>query len=256
MQWIKNWLIVFCLGVLLAGMGLSAACSAKDLLPTGQPAQPAAPSSSTATQNQNTSGGQDQTPSSNNYASVLNSEGYDQAIEMGRAAVAASPTEANREKLADVYIARAWFYWARRLNPYTLADLTSAIQAAPVYYRAYYERGRFYNDQWQFSLGILDLDKALSMMANYAPAYSERAYSYYKNQKFDQSLADASKAIQLDPTQAGFYYNRSLAYRGLKQNDLAVADLQTVIKLSTDDALTQKAEKDLQALNQSLSSKP
>jgi len=186
-----------------------------------------------------------------NYASVLNSDGYDQAIELGRSALAASPTEAAREKLADVYIARAWFYWERRLNSYALSDLSSAIQAAPVYFKAYYERGRFYNDQWQFSLGILDLNKALSMMANFAPAYSERAYSYYKNQKYDQSLADANKAIELDPTQATFYYNRSLAYRGLQKNDLAVADLQTVIKISNDDILIGKAKADLQTLGQS-----
>ncbi len=179
----------------------------------------------------------------------MNSDSYDQAIASARSALADSPTEAAGEKLADAYIARAWFYWERRLMPYAVKDLFSAVQAAPAYYKAYYELGRFHNDQWQFSLGILDLNKALSLEANFAPAYSERAYSYYKNQKYDQSLADADKAIELDPTQAAFYYNRSLAYRGLKKNDLAVADLQTVIKMSGDDKLTQKAQADLKTLN-------
>jgi tetratricopeptide (TPR) repeat protein len=183
-----------------------------------------------------------------NYASILNSDAYDQAIAAGRSALAASATEDAREKLADAYIARAWFYWERRLMPYAVNDLYSAVQAAPAYYKAYYELGRFHNDQWQFSMGILDLNKALSLMANYAPAYSERAYSYYKNQKYDLSLADANQAIGLDPTQATFYYNRSLAYRGLKKNDLAIADLQMVIKMSTDDKLIGKAKADLQAL--------
>ncbi|MGA2158169.1 MAG: hypothetical protein ABSG90_03005 [Dehalococcoidia bacterium] len=223
----------------------------------GQPASPAgqtAPGSTSSTQTQ----GQD-TPANvktqtdqaavGNYASVLNSDVYDQAVAMGRSALAASATEANREKLADALIARAWFYWERRLNPYAISDLTSAVQTAPAYYKTYYERGRFYDDQWQFPLAFLDLNKTLSMMANFAPAYSERAYSNYKLRKYDESLADADKAIGLDATQAAFYYNRSLAYRGLKENDLAIADLQTVIKMSTDDTLTQKAQADLHTLN-------
>jgi tetratricopeptide (TPR) repeat protein len=245
---LKNTVAITCFAAISMMASLLAACAAAP----GQPAAPAGQAAPNPAQGQNTPGNgetQADQAAANNYASVLNSDAYDQAIAAGRSALAASPTEAVREKLADVYIARAWFYWERRLNPYALSDLSSAVQVAPAYYKVYYELGRFHNDQWQFSLGILDLNKALSLMANFAPAYSERAYSYYKNQKYDQSLADADKAIGLDPTQAAFYYNRSLAYRGLKNNDLAVADLQTVIKISNDDKLTDKAKADLKTLS-------
>jgi tetratricopeptide (TPR) repeat protein len=171
---------------------------------------------------------------------------YDKSIEAGISALAAAPEDDSlREKLADAYIARAWYYKAKRLNPYTLTDLFKAIEIAPKYYRAYYEMGRFHNNQWQFSIGILDLNKALSLKPDFAPAYSERAYSHYKNQKYEAGLADANMAIELDPTDAQFYYNRSLVYRGMGKNDLAVSDLETTLKLSKDTALTDKAGADL-----------
>ena len=252
---LKNTGAILCFVALSIIISLLAACAAapgQSTGPAGQSAPgPAASSPAQGQDNRTSVKTQADQAAANHYASVLNSDAYDQAIAAGRSALAASPTEDAREKLADAYIARAWFYWERRLMPYAVNDLYSAVQAAPAYYKAYYELGRFHNDQWQFSLGILDLNKALSLMDKFAPAYSERAYSYYKNRNYDLSLADANKAIGLDPTQATFYYNRSLAYRGLKENDVAVADLQTVIKISTDDKLTQKAEADLQTLGPS-----
>ncbi len=180
---------------------------------------------------------------------LLQAGDYDKSIEVGISALAAAPEDDNlKEKLADAYIGRAWFYKAKRLNPYALKDLLSAVETAPGYFMAHYELGRFYNNQWQFSIGILDLNKALSLKPDFAAAYSERAYSNYKNQKYETGLADANKAIGLDPTDAQFYYNRSLVYRGMGNNDLAVSDLETTLKLSKNTALTDKAGADLQAL--------
>ena len=181
-----------------------------------------------------------------NTAQMLAAADYDRAIEAGTAALAAAPDDDGlREKLADVYIARAWYYKAKRLNPYTSADLFKAVEIAPNYYRAYYELGRFHNNQWQFSMGLLDLNKALLLKSDFAPAYSERAYSNYKNQKYEAGLADANKAIGLNPSDAQFYYNRSLVYRGMNENGLAVSDLESTIRLSKDQSLADKAGADL-----------
>ena len=208
---------------------------------------------------------------------------YDRAIEAATGALATAPDDDTlKDKLADAYIARAWFYKSKRLNPYTVTDLFKAIEIAPKYYRAHYELGRFHNNQWQFSIGIYDLNIALSLKPDFAPAYSERAYSYYKNQKYEQALADANKAIELDSTNAQFYctrsliyvatgkpgpaledadkavqiapsdafsyYNRSLVYTAAGKPDLATADLETTLKLSQDDLLTTRATADLQKL--------
>jgi len=153
-----------------------------------------------------------------------------------------------REKLADAFIARAWYYKVKRLNPYTLSDLSKAVEVAPKYYRAYYELGRFHNNQWQFSIGLLDINKALSLKPDFAPAYNERGYSNYKNREYEEALADINKAIGLDAADGQFYYMRSLVYRGMGKNDLAAGDLETVLRLSKDNALTDKAGADLQAL--------
>ena len=218
-------------------------------------------------------------------AQILAADDYDRAIETATGELAAAPDDdILKEKLADAYIARAWYYKARRLNPYTSSDLFKAIEIAPKYYRAHYELGRFHNNQWQFSIGIFDLNQALSLNPDFAPAYNERAYSYYKNQKYDAGLADVDKAIELDSTNAQFYctrsliyvatgkpvlaledadravriapsgafsyYNRSIVYTATGQPDLAIADLETTLKLSQDDLLTARATADLQKLKE------
>lgn len=219
-----------------------------------------------------------------NAASALPAaEDYDRVIAEAAAALQDNPEDLMlREHLADAYIARAWYYKIKRLNPYTLNDLGKAVEVAPKYYRAYYELGRFHNNQWQFSVGQLDLDKALSLKPDYAPAYNERAYSYYKNRKYEAGLDDAGRAIELDqtlprsycvrsliyaalgktdlaiqdadqavrlaPDDAASYYNRSLVYTASGETALAVADLETTLHLSQDDLLTTRAGADLRAL--------
>lgn len=214
---------------------------------------------------------------------MLAADDYDRAVEAANGALSAAPDDISlKEKLADAYIARAWFYKSKRLNPYTVADLFKAAEVAPKYYRAHFELGRFHNNQWQFGIGIYDLNIALSLKPDFAPAYSERAYSYYKNQKYDLGLADANKAIGLDPADAQFYctrsliyaatgkavtaledadravlmapsdaftyYNRSLVYTMVGKPELAVADLETTLRLSKDDLLSTRANADLQKL--------
>lgn len=188
----------------------------------------------------------DNNSAENPYSALLGTENYDRIIEETKAALDGDPEGlVLREKLADAYIARAWYYKLKRLNPYTLNDLSKAVEVAPKYYRAYYELGRFHNNQWQFSIGLLDLNKALSLKPDFAPAYSERGYSNYKNQKYDAALADVNKAIELDAADGQFYYMRSLVYRAMGKNDLAISDLETTIRLSKDQSLADKAGADL-----------
>jgi tetratricopeptide (TPR) repeat protein len=189
--------------------------------------------------------GDNQTGSSS-ITSLLRADDYDRVIGAANAALNDNPGDlVLREKLADAYIARAWYYKVKRLNPYTLNDLSKAEEVAPKYYRAYYEMGRFHNNQWQFSIGLLDLNKALSLKPDFAPAYSERGYSNYKNRKYDAALADVNKAIEIDAADGQFYYMRSLVYRGMGKSDLAVSDLETTIRLSKDPSLADKAGVDL-----------
>ncbi|MCX6004250.1 MAG: hypothetical protein NT082_01025 [Chloroflexi bacterium] len=181
-------------------------------------------------------------------AQLLDAGDYDKSIEAGLKALETSPSDSLREKLADAYISRAWYYKSKRLNPYTLTDLNSAVNAAPEYFKAYYERGRFYNNQWQYNLAIPELNKAITLKADFAPAYSERAFSYYKNQKWGQALLDVNKALDLDASEAHFYYTRSLIYKATQKYALAINDLETTMKLTKDTDLSEAAGKELQAI--------
>jgi tetratricopeptide (TPR) repeat protein len=214
---------------------------------------------------------------------LLKAEDYDRDIENARSALDSSPSdESLRQKLADAYIARAWFYKIKRLTTYTSADLFKAVEVAPNYYRSHYEIGRFHNNQWQFGIGLFDLNKALALKPDFAPAYSERAYSNYKNQNFDAALSDVNKSIELDPSasasyctrsliyvatgktalaledtdtavriapsDASSYYYRGLVYEAMGKSDLAIADFNTVFDLSSDDLLRARANAELQKL--------
>jgi tetratricopeptide (TPR) repeat protein len=191
----------------------------------------------------------DNTTTVNPVTASLAAEEYDRAIvEAGAALEGNAENVTLKQRLADAYIARAWYYKVKRLNPNTLADLSKAVEIAPDYYKAHYELGRFHDNQWQFSIGQLDLDKALSLKPDFAPAYNERSYSYYKRQKYEKALADVSKAVELDASEGQFYYMRSLVYRGMGSKDPAIGDLQEVLRLSNDPSLRSKAEADLKTL--------
>lgn len=181
-------------------------------------------------------------------AVLLKAEDYDQAIEQTRAALAAAPSDNLREKLADAYMARAWFYKAKRLTTYAWSDLRSAQEAAPNYYRVYYDLGRFYNNQMMQSTAVLELAKCIKLRPDFAPAYNEKSAGESRIYRWEAALADADQAIKLDPQEALYYYTRSLAYRGLGKTAEGAADLETAIKLSKDQALTDKAGADLKMM--------
>ena len=270
---------LLCAAVLLT---LSLACSgASKSVPPGTAAgtdnstvQPAVPQAVTAVDNQ--TGGATLT-------ALLRAEDYDEVIRGANAALADNPQGPGlMEKLADAYIARAWYYKEKRLNPYTLNDLSRAVEVAPQYYRAHYELGRFHSNQWQFGISLFDFNKAISLRPDFAPAYAERAYSSYKGKKYEVGLTDAGRAIELDPSlprsycvrsliyaamgepgpaledadqavrlapgDAASYYNRSLVYTARGEAAPAVADLETTLRLSQDDLLTTRANADLRAL--------
>jgi len=232
------------------------------------------PQAETAAENQTTAGA---------ITALLKADDYDRAIGEANAALVSNPQDLIlREKLADAYIARAWYYKVKRLNTYTLSDLYKAVEIAPQYYRVHYELGRFHNNQWQFGIGLFDLNKALSLKPDFAPAYNERGYSNYKDRKYESALADVNKSIELDdtiprsycvrsliyaavgkpdlaledadqavrlaPDDAASYYNRSLVYTARGEAAPAVADLETTLRLSQDDLLTTRAGADLRAL--------
>jgi tetratricopeptide (TPR) repeat protein len=233
---------LLCIAVLLT---LALSC-------TGSP-KPVPPGKAAATGNvtvpadvpQAVTPGDNQTGSSA-LTALLRADDYDGAIGEANVSLGNNPQDpVLSEKLADAYIARAWYYKGKRLNTYTLNDLFKAVEIAPKYYRTHYELGRFHNNQWQFSIGLLDLNKALSLKPDFAPAYSERGYSNYKNQKYEAALADVNKAIELDAADGQFYYMRSLVYRGMGKNDLAIGDLETTVRLSKDQSLADKAGADL-----------
>lgn len=246
----KILVFVLCLAVVLC----SIACNMSAAGPGGNPGQdngtatqPATPGTIGA----NVSGGSkgdDSAKADATVSALLKADDYDRAIEEARAALDAAPSDSLREKLADAYMARAWYYKAKRLNPYTLKDLMSAEEAAPNYYRVYYDLGRFYNNQMQQSTGVLELNKCIKLKPDFAPAYNERSACESRIYRWEPALADADKAVQLNPEEALYYYTRSLAYRGLQKNKEAIADLEMVLKLSKDQALTDKANIDLKTL--------
>jgi tetratricopeptide (TPR) repeat protein len=181
---------------------------------------------------------------------VLKTGDYDKAIEAARMEFNLAHSQNSKEKLADAYIARAWFYKSERLNPYAFNDLQEALRIAPAYYRSQYELGRFHNNQWQFGIAVYYLDKSIALKQDFAPAYAERVYSYYRNQDYTKALDNSAKAIALDPSLAQAYYYRGLVYAATDKPDLALNDLQMAISLSKDDGFTEKIKADLQKLQQ------
>jgi len=116
-----------------------------------------------------------------------------------------------------------------------LEAFTHAIQIAPLFQRAYHDRGYVYlHYQGDFPRALADYDRAVQIGPGYAELYLDRAYC--KSQMHDTAgeLADLNSAIAAEPNNDYAYARRAEHYYYERQYDLALADASKAIELSGD----------------------
>jgi tetratricopeptide (TPR) repeat protein len=119
-----------------------------------------------------------------------------------------------------------------------LADYNQAIQLAPNFQRAYFNRGAHFRDRHNYERAIADFTRAIQLMPNDFNTYGQHAYTYARQGDHARALADANVAIKLKPD-SGFYLWRATdlrlraeAYRILGRAEPAMRDLRESVHLA------------------------
>lgn len=115
-----------------------------------------------------------------------------------------------------------------------VADYTKAIQQAPSFFEAYYNRGIVYEDLGDSSSAIADYTKAIEINPKYTRAWYNRGILYYKQGELDKAIDDFTQAIQIEPTTfPEAYNNRGIAYDDKGDVDHAIADYGKAIQVDS-----------------------
>jgi protein O-mannosyl-transferase len=106
-----------------------------------------------------------------------------------------------------------------------------AIQIAPDYADAFYNRGVAYNDLNRYQSAIENYSEAIRLKPDYAKAYNNRGFTYTMTGLYQQAIADATKAILLQPDYTLAYKNRGAAYLNQGNSEPGCRDAQTACEL-------------------------
>ncbi|WP_457629749.1 tetratricopeptide repeat protein [Oceanithermus sp.] len=130
-----------------------------------------------------------------------------------------------------------------QLEEYTkaLADLERSLKAAedPGVRVNYAEALRRFGRNEE---ALASLDKALELAPEYLPALFNRGVLRYEMGDEEGALADFDRAIEIDPTAAAPYFNRAAIRWALGQREEAIADLDAFIERTAVEEWKQTAE--------------
>ena len=112
--------------------------------------------------------------------------------------------------------------------------LSNAIDTAPDFATAYYERAIINGRLKLYDKAIADFSRSIELNPQDGAAYNNRGLVRAAGLKeYDQAIADFSKAIELDPKFAEAYDNRAIAYRMASDDkEKACADWKKACELA------------------------
>jgi tetratricopeptide (TPR) repeat protein len=135
-----------------------------------------------------------------------------------------------------------------------IADFNETIRIAPNLAEAYYNRGLFYSEYFQWVLplyirggfferrkgyrdrAIADFSEAIRVDRNHANAYWARGNIYWEDKQYDDAITDYSEVIRLSPKYFHAYYQRGLAYSEKGDYDRAIAGFSEAIRIDPEHA--------------------
>lgn len=127
-------------------------------------------------------------------------------------------TAKDRVKRGDAAAAKGNFSQA-------FEEITKAIEFAPDYAYAYFDRGSIYLFiRKDYVAAIADFDKAISLDPNYFGAYNGRGLAFHNSKQYEKAISDFSKSLELKPKWSHTYSFRADSYEKLGDKARAAAD--------------------------------
>jgi Flp pilus assembly protein TadD len=146
-----------------------------------------------------------------------------------------SSIEENPKK-ADYYYDLGKEYFCDSQYSKAIEYSTKAIELDPYNAEYYNCRSINYNCKNEFEKAIEDNTKAIELDPNNAEYYNWRGINYNRLNEFEKAIEDNTKAIELEPNNAGYYNWRGISYNGLNEFEKAVTDHTKAIELNPNEA--------------------
>lgn len=160
------------------------------------------------------------------WANVLTANGdHEQAIRYFTRAIDRAP------HFMHAYYNRGNTYSDLHDYPKAIEDYTRAITLKPGYAKSFNNRGIAYCSLKDFNRAIADFDKAIELAPRYADAFNNRGNARKETGDFPAAIRDYTKAIELDPNHAEAHNNRGLARVRINAFDDAITDYSRAIDL-------------------------
>lgn len=159
----------------------------------------------------------------------LREENYSKAIELFSKAIEIDSSN------CDAYWERG--YCKSNLNDYkgAIKDYSNAILICndSVKYKLYTNRGINFKKVKDYQKALSDFNKAIQLAPAYKWAWFERGnLNYYELSIYSDALTDLSQAIKLDPLQPRFYHIRALTYYYIENYQASIDDMDKAIELA------------------------
>ena len=148
-----------------------------------------------------------------------------ESIPAFEAAVAKSPTPANRVALAEAYLANKEPAKATPL-------LEAALKSDPNDFELHMFCGRVYRDQRQFAQAAANFFRATQLKPDSERAWSELAGVMIATEQYSQALTALDRARRNGWSNPSFYYFHALCFDHLHQIKEALADYNKFLDLS------------------------
>jgi tetratricopeptide (TPR) repeat protein len=134
-------------------------------------------------------------------------------------------------KAAEVLVARAVAYRARKDYDLALDDCEEALKLEPRHPGALNVRGCVHSDRGHFDEALKDFHLAIRLYPRFAQIHANRAYAYAGKQQFDKAIRCYEEALRLTPGVAEWHYRRGLAWEQLGDRARASEDYVQAVRL-------------------------
>ena len=123
--------------------------------------------------------------------------------------------------------------WETEISIFILIGVLflSVSSVFPETAKEYFNRGKAYFKQSNFTESIPYFTKAIKINPKYAEAYINRGNAYEHQGNFTQAIPDYTKAIEINPNFAMAYNNRGGTYWAMKEYDKAWTDVHKAEEL-------------------------
>jgi tetratricopeptide (TPR) repeat protein len=114
--------------------------------------------------------------------------------------------QGERDRLAELLIARGNAYYDKGLSDSAIADFGQAIMLNPLSAEAHYGEGSAYAQKDRLDLALKEYNEAIRLNPKYIRAYNNRGYVYFQKGDVVAAFRDFSKAIDLNPSGSAWIF--------------------------------------------------